>query len=86
MVPAGNANDFNVSLPDVDSSCNSLVWYVKVLSDSEKEVVEIDREYNTLNVSLAQYENRTWKIRTSDGKVITMGKYSNCKVWCEEWL
>ena len=86
MVPAGNANDFNVSLPDVDSSCNSLVWYVKVLSDSEKEVVEIDREYNKLNVSIPQYENRTWEIRTSDGKVITMGKYSNCKVWCEKWL
>ena len=86
MVPAVNANDFNVSLLDVDSSFNSLVWYVKVLSDSEKEVVEIDREYNKLNVSIPQYENRTWKIRTSDGKVITMGKYSNCKVWCEKWL
>ena len=70
MVPAGNANDFNASLPDVDSSGNSLVWYVKVLSDSEKEVVEIDREYNKMNVSIPQYENRTWKIRTSDGKVI----------------
>ena len=86
MVPAGNANDFNVSLLDVDSSGNSLVWYVKVLSDSEKEIVEIDREYNKLNVSIPQYENRTWKIRTSDGKVITMCKYSNCKVWCEKWL
>ena len=70
MVPAGNANDFNASLPDVDSSGNSLVWYVKVLSDSEKEVVEIDREYNKLNVSIPQYENKTWKIRTTDGKVI----------------
>ena len=86
MVPAGNANDFNVSLLDVDSSGNSLVWYVKVLSDSEKEVVEIDREYNKLNVSIPQYENRTWKIRTSDGKVITIDKYSYCKVWCEKWL
>ena len=36
MVPAGNANDFNASLPDVDSSGNSLVWYVKVLSDPKK--------------------------------------------------
>ena len=70
MVPAGNANDFNVSLPNVDSSGNSLVWYVKVLSDSEKEIVEIDREYNKLNVSIPEYENKTWKIRTTDGKVI----------------
>ena len=70
MVPAGNANDFNASLPDVDSSGNSLVWYVKVLSDSEKEIVEIDREYNKLNVSIPEYENKTWKIRTTDGKVI----------------
>ena len=86
MVPAGYGSEYNSTLSDVDSSGNSLVWYVKVLSDSEKEVVEIDREYNKLNVSIPQYENRTWKIRTSDGKVITMGKYSNCKVWCEKWL
>ena len=70
MVPAGYGSEYNSTLSDVDSSGNSLVWYVKVLSDSEKEVVEIDREYNKLNVSIPQYENRTWKIRTSDGKVI----------------
>ena len=70
MVPAGYGSEYNSTLSDVDSSGNSLVWYVKVLSDSEKEVVEIDREYNKMNVSIPQYENRTWKIRTSDGKVI----------------
>ena len=70
MVPAGYGSEYNSTLSDVDSSGNSLVWYVKVLSDSEKEIVEIDREYNKLNVSIPQYENRTWKIRTSDGKVI----------------
>ena len=70
MVPAGYGSEYNSTLSDVDSSGNSLVWYVKVLSDSEKEVVEIDREYNKLNVSIPQYENKTWKIRTTDGKVI----------------
>ena len=70
MVPAGYGSEYNSTLSDVDSSGNSLVWYVEVLSDSEKEVVKIDREYNKLNVSIPQYENRTWKIRTSDGKVI----------------
>ena len=70
MVPAGYGSEYNSTLSDVDSSGNSLVWYVKVLSDSEKETVEIDREYNKLNVSIPQYENRTWKIRTTDGKVI----------------
>ena len=70
MVPAGYGSEYNSTLSDVDSSGNSLVWYVKVLSDSEKETVEIDREYNKLNVSIPQYENKTWKIRTTDGKVI----------------
>lgn len=70
MVPAGYGSQYNSSLSDVDSSGNSLVWYVKVLTDSEKEVVEIDREYNKLNVSLPNYEGRIWKIRTSDGKVM----------------
>ena len=70
MVPAGYGSQYNSTLSNVDSSGNSLVWYVKVLTDSEKEIVEIDREYNKLNVSIPQYEGRTWKIRTSDGKVI----------------
>ena len=76
MVPAGYGSEYNSTLSNVDSSGNSLVWYVKVLTESEKEIVEIDKEHNKLNVSIPEYENRTWKIRTTDGKVILDPPYS----------
>lgn len=56
----------NVLPGDNDSE---LVWYVKVMSKTDKDVIEIDRTNNKLEASLPQYEDRVWKMRTSDGTV-----------------
>lgn len=70
MVPSSVGSDYGATLPNKDANGNSLVWYVKVLSESEKEIVEIDKEHNQLGTTLPNYEGRTWKLRLADGKVI----------------
>ena len=58
---------FNISNQDLQG--NELQWQVKVISSYEKEVVEIDGKNNNVGVKVPQYEDRSWKIKTTDGTV-----------------
>lgn len=63
------ASQYQASIPNVDANGNELIWQVKVVSASEKQIVEIDRENNNVGTSIPHYEDRTWKIKTDDGTV-----------------